>query len=45
LPVMTQLLCKAQTSSPPRSGGEEGDPLRSNGVGEVVPNKQKMIPL
>src|SRR3981081_67172 len=23
LPVMTQLLCKAQTSSPPRSGGEE----------------------
>src|SRR5664279_6052389 len=30
-----------QTSSPPRSGGEEGAPLRSNGVGEVVSTKDE----
>src|ERR1700716_1608870 len=42
---MTQLLSKSQTSSPPRSGGEEGDPLRSNGVGEVVSKKDEIFPL
>jgi hypothetical protein len=31
-----------QTSSPPRSGGEEGDPLQSNGVGEVALKKDEI---
>src|SRR5262245_45758709 len=33
------------SSSPPRRGGEEGAPLRSNGVGEVAPDKDRASPL